>query len=90
MAQRYVKAAKLDERGPSPRHLLLDPLLCDALFKGSIKKGSPYPTTLDKAELRDRVLARMQAQTRVSRGQYMVGSVTCCGCYGMRCCPCIP
>jgi translation initiation factor 2D len=57
---------------PAARFLLLDPTLCDALFKGVIKKGQPFPTALDKAELRDKFLARMQAQTRVSRGGYQV------------------
>lgn len=48
VAQAYVKAAKL-EGAPDNRTLLLDAALCDALFKGVVKKGEIFPTTLPKA-----------------------------------------
>lgn len=38
LAFAYVKAAKLDEGTPDPRVITLDVTLCDALFKGLIKK----------------------------------------------------
>ncbi|KAG2432033.1 hypothetical protein HYH02_013103 [Chlamydomonas schloesseri] len=73
----YVKAAGLDDpaRGaqlPDNRTLQLNPLLCDALFKGFIKKGETYPTHLPKAELRDCFMRRMHMQCRLSRGPYQV------------------
>ncbi len=50
--------------------VLLDPLLCDALFKGVIKKGSgeSFPTELSRAELPALFLARCTHVRRVSRG----------------------
>lgn len=68
MALAYVKAANLEANAPDARTLVLDPTLCDALFKGVVKKGEAYPTTLPKAQLRERFLARNQAQTLVARG----------------------
>ncbi len=47
----YVKHAQLEARSPDSRTLELDALLCDALFKGLIKKGDAYPTHLPKASV---------------------------------------
>ncbi|GAX73699.1 hypothetical protein CEUSTIGMA_g1151.t1 [Chlamydomonas eustigma] len=68
----YVKHAKLEENSPDPTMIVLDATLCDALFKGLIKKGETYPTHLSKADLRDCFLKRCQAQYRISRGSEQV------------------
>ncbi|XP_020585725.1 eukaryotic translation initiation factor 2D [Phalaenopsis equestris] len=47
--------------------VILDATLCDALFKGSIKKGVMYPTEIQKKELGATFLNRMQAFHRVCR-----------------------
>ncbi|KAI8463967.1 MAG: hypothetical protein J3K34DRAFT_129977 [Monoraphidium minutum] len=67
VALAYVKAAKLEEGAPDGRSLLLDAALCDGLFKGLVKKGELYPTTLPKAVLREKFIARMQAQVRSAK-----------------------
>lgn len=46
----------------------LDATLCDALFKGAIKKGSAYPTEVHKKDLGTQFLSRMQAHHKVTRG----------------------
>ncbi|XP_047321462.1 eukaryotic translation initiation factor 2D [Impatiens glandulifera] len=56
--------------------IVLDAILCDALFKGSIKKGSSYPTEIHKKDLGSTFLNRMQAHHRVTRGNE---SVVCKG-----------
>lgn len=66
VASSYSK--RLEEGAPDARTLLLDATMCDALFKGIVKKGETFPTTLPKAQLRERFLARMQPQTLVARG----------------------
>jgi translation initiation factor 2D len=48
VAQAYVREARLEEGAPDNRTLVLDVVLCDALFKGVVKKGELYPTTLAK------------------------------------------
>ncbi|KAF9587127.1 hypothetical protein IFM89_039644 [Coptis chinensis] len=48
--------------------VVLDATLCDALFKGTIKKGSSYPTEVHKKDLSTAFLSRMQAHHRVTRG----------------------
>lgn len=48
--------------------LVLDAILCDALFKGAIKKGSAYPTEIHKKDLGPTFIGRMQAHHQVSRG----------------------
>lgn len=68
VAFEYVKQAQLDVMAPDNRTLVLDALLCDALFKGTIKKGELYPTHIAKADLREAFLKRMQPQTCISRG----------------------
>lgn len=45
----------------------LDAALCDALFKGAIKKGSTYPTEIHKKDLGSTFINRMQAHHRVTR-----------------------
>lgn len=49
VAQAYAKAAKLEEGAQDNKTLVLDAALCDALFKGVVKKGETYPTHLAKA-----------------------------------------
>lgn len=48
--------------------VVLDPILCDALFKGAIKKGSTYPTEIHKKDLGQTFISRMQAHHSVTRG----------------------
>lgn len=52
--------------------VVLDPPLCDALFKGTVKKGSTYPTEIHKKELGLTFVSRMQAHYVVSRGSESV------------------
>ncbi|CAD7700468.1 unnamed protein product [Ostreobium quekettii] len=63
----YVKLADLDKGVPDNKYIVLDPHLCDALFKGLIKKGERFPTHLAKAELRGAFMHRMLPQYRVTR-----------------------
>ncbi|CAI9778179.1 unnamed protein product [Fraxinus pennsylvanica] len=48
--------------------VVLDAMLCDALFKGAIKKGSMYPTEIHKKDLGHTFINRMQSHHRVTRG----------------------
>ncbi|XP_057973359.1 uncharacterized protein LOC131161545 isoform X2 [Malania oleifera] len=48
--------------------VVLDATLCDALFKGTVKKGSTYPTEIHKKDLGSTFINRMQAHHRVTRG----------------------
>ncbi|CAN6475456.1 unnamed protein product [Victoria cruziana] len=48
--------------------VLLDAALCDALYKGTVKKGSTYPTLIHKKDLAATFLNRMQVHHRVTRG----------------------
>lgn len=48
--------------------VVLDPILCDVLFKGAIKKGSSYPTEIHKKDLGSTFVGRMQAHHVVTRG----------------------
>lgn len=52
--------------------VVLDPTLCDALFKGAIKKGSTYPTEIHKKDIGSTFVSRMQAHHVVSRGSESV------------------
>ncbi|EFJ36653.1 hypothetical protein SELMODRAFT_77083 [Selaginella moellendorffii] len=45
----------------------LDAVLCDALFKGAVKKGSSYPSEVLKRDLGATFLGRMQAHHKVTR-----------------------
>lgn len=50
----------------------MDPTLCDALFKGAIKKGTTYPTEIHKKDLGSTFVNRMQAHHVVTRGSQSV------------------
>ncbi|XP_031397752.1 eukaryotic translation initiation factor 2D isoform X2 [Punica granatum] len=52
--------------------VVLDAILCDALFKGSIKKGSAYPTEVRKKDLGSMFISRMQPHHLVRRGGDLV------------------
>lgn len=63
----YVEKEKLVK--PTNRSVvILDATLCDALYKGAIKKGSTYPTEIHKKDLGSTFINRMQAHHRVTRG----------------------
>lgn len=48
--------------------VVLDPILCDALFKGAIKKGSAYPSEIHKKDVGSTFIGRMQPHQVVMRG----------------------
>lgn len=48
--------------------VILDVTLCDALYKGAIKKGTAYPTEIHKKDLGSTFLKRMQVHHIVIRG----------------------
>ncbi|XP_050231588.1 uncharacterized protein LOC126680499 [Mercurialis annua] len=48
--------------------VVLDATLCDALFKGTVKKGSTYPTEIHKKDIGSIFVSRMQAHYIVTRG----------------------
>mmetsp|Transcript_36954 Transcript_36954/g.104288 ORF Transcript_36954/g.104288 Transcript_36954/m.104288 type:complete len:601 (-) Transcript_36954:203-2005(-) len=50
----------------------LDAYLCDALFKGVLKKGETFPTHLSAAQIEGAFLKRMLPQHRLSRGDIQV------------------
>lgn len=52
--------------------VVLDAILCDALFKGAIKKGSTYPSEIHKKDLAPTFINRMQAHHQVTRGKETV------------------
>ncbi|CAA3024114.1 eukaryotic translation initiation factor 2D [Olea europaea subsp. europaea] len=63
----YVEKENLVK--PSNKSIVvLDAMLCDALFKGAIKKGSMYPTEIHKKELGLTFINRMQSHHIVTRG----------------------
>lgn len=63
----YVEKQNLVK--PTDRSMvILDATLCDALYKGAIKKGSTYPTEIHKKDLGSTFISRMQAHHRVTRG----------------------
>ncbi|XP_019152138.1 PREDICTED: eukaryotic translation initiation factor 2D [Ipomoea nil] len=63
----YVEKERLVK--PTDRSVvILDATLCDALYKGAIKKGSTYPTEIHKKDLGLTFMNRMQAHHRVTRG----------------------
>lgn len=68
---RYVENENLVK--PTNRAVvILDAILCDALYKGAIKKGTSYPTEIHKKDLGATFLNRMQIHHRVSRGNEAV------------------
>ncbi|XP_068647755.1 uncharacterized protein [Aristolochia californica] len=48
--------------------VVLDAILCDALYKGTIKKGSSYPSEIHKKDLGSTFLSRLQIHHKVTRG----------------------
>ncbi|XP_061365739.1 uncharacterized protein LOC133309012 [Gastrolobium bilobum] len=48
--------------------VVLDAMLCDALFKGTVKKGTRYPTEIHKKDLGPTFVSRMQPHHVVTRG----------------------
>ncbi|TKY68227.1 Eukaryotic translation initiation factor 2D [Spatholobus suberectus] len=52
--------------------VVLDVILCDALFKGAIKKGTTYPTEIHKKDLGPTFVSRMQPHHVVTRGNESV------------------
>ncbi|KAK3229687.1 hypothetical protein Dsin_001568 [Dipteronia sinensis] len=52
--------------------VVLDPALCDALFKGAIKKGTSYPTEIHKKDVGSTFVGRMHAHHVVTRGRESV------------------
>ncbi|XP_039133842.1 LOW QUALITY PROTEIN: eukaryotic translation initiation factor 2D [Dioscorea cayenensis subsp. rotundata] len=68
---RYVENENLVK--PTDKAIVvLNAILCDALYKGTIKKGSSYPTEIHKRDLGVTFLNRMQVHYRVSRGNEAV------------------
>ncbi|XP_073305743.1 uncharacterized protein [Primulina huaijiensis] len=63
----YVENEKLVKEADKSM-VILDATLCDALFKGAIKKGLMYPTEIHKKDLGQTFVNRMQAHYRVTRG----------------------
>ncbi|KAI3711022.1 hypothetical protein L2E82_40824 [Cichorium intybus] len=49
--------------------VVLDAILCDALFKGAFKKGSTYPSEIHKKDLATTFINRMQRHHQVTRGK---------------------
>ncbi|KAF7824915.1 eukaryotic translation initiation factor 2D [Senna tora] len=52
--------------------VVLDVVLCDALFKGAIKKGTTYPTEIHKKDLGSTFISRMHPHHVVIRGNESV------------------
>lgn len=52
--------------------VVLDAMLCDALFKGAIKKGTTYPTEIHKKDLGPTFVSRMQPHHVMTRGNESV------------------
>lgn len=63
----YIEQEKLVKEADKSI-VVLDATLCDALFKGAIKKGSMYPTEIHKRDLGQNFINRMQAHYEVKRG----------------------
>lgn len=64
---RYVENQNL-VKSTNKAIVVLDAILCDALYKGTVKKGSSYPTEIHKKDLGPTFLSRMQIHHRVTRG----------------------
>ncbi|XP_072970579.1 uncharacterized protein [Typha angustifolia] len=64
---RYVEKENL-VKSTNKATVVLDATLCDALYKGTIKKGSTYPTDIHKKDLGSTFLNRMQIHHSVARG----------------------
>ena len=69
VAEAYCDLADLAAGAPSRAHITLDAVLCDALFKGVLRKGDPYPTHAKRQDaLGETWLGRFHPVTFVSRG----------------------
>ncbi|KAL6899763.1 hypothetical protein ACP4OV_006421 [Aristida adscensionis] len=68
---RYVEKENLVKPTDKAK-VILDVTLCDALYKGAIKKGAAYPTEIHKKDLGATFLNRMQVHHSVSRGNEVV------------------
>uniref|UniRef100_A0A0D9VH44 SUI1 domain-containing protein n=1 Tax=Leersia perrieri TaxID=77586 RepID=A0A0D9VH44_9ORYZ len=64
---RYIEKENLVKPTDKTK-VILDATLCDALYKGAIKKGSAYPSEIHKRDLGSTFLNRMQIHHRVARG----------------------
>lgn len=71
VAFRYVEIQSLEKR-ENRALVVLDVTLCDALFKGAIKKGTRYPEEIHKKDIGSAFVKRMQAHHRVTRGSQSV------------------
>eukprot|EP00897_Mesotaenium_endlicherianum_P007401 jgi/Mesen1/668/ME000109S10887 len=67
VAATYVERAGL-AKSTDGAVVVLDAVLCDALFKGAVKKGAAYPTEVHRRDLGPAFVRRMQAHHRVTRG----------------------
>lgn len=68
---RYVEKENLVK--PADRaKVILDVTLCDALYKGAVKKGTSYPSEIHKKDLGSTFINRMQIHHRVARGNEVV------------------
>lgn len=67
----YIEKEKLVKQADKSI-VVLDATLCDALFKGAIKKGSMYPTEIHKKDVGQTFINRMQAHHEVKRGSDVV------------------
>lgn len=68
---RYIEQENLVKQ-TNKAIVVLDATLCDALYKGTIKKGSTYPTEIHKKDLGSTFVNRMQAHHKVTRGSESV------------------
>ncbi|CAH2066750.1 unnamed protein product [Thlaspi arvense] len=64
---RYIEKENL-VKPTNKSMVVLDPILCDALFKGAIKKGSAYPSEIHKKDVAPTFIGRMQPNHLVMRG----------------------
>ena len=71
VVSRYIEEKRLEKAGDRA-WVVLDAQLCDALYKGAVKKGSLFPTEVHKKELGPMVQKRMQAHHQVTRGGEVV------------------
>ncbi|XP_020519093.1 eukaryotic translation initiation factor 2D isoform X1 [Amborella trichopoda] len=53
-------------------YVVLNVTLCDALYKGTVKKGTTYPTMIHKKDLGGTFVNRMQIHHKVTRGNESV------------------
>ncbi|CAK9326102.1 unnamed protein product [Citrullus colocynthis] len=67
----YIEKEKLEKPTEKSR-VVLDAILCDALFKGAIKKGTTYPTEIHKKDIGSTFISRMQPHHIVTRGSESV------------------